>query len=650
MRRATHRFGFLLLLVALATVAVPLGAQQPELIPRAVLFGNPERATPQISPDGKLMGYLAPDKGVLNVWVRTVGQDDDRVVTKDRKRGIRFFGWAEDNQHVLYNQDREGDENWHLYSVNLNTNAIRDLSPFEGVRVEQVVTDPNFPEQILLGMNLRDPRVFDFHRVNLRTGAIELEAENPGNYVGWLTDHNFQARAAMAATPDGGFQLVVRKDKESPFETFLTWGPDYDGNPHGFTPDGKGLYIEDNLESDTTQLYEIDLATRAKKVLANNPAVDLGEVLIHPTKHHVQAVGFDLARLEWTVLDESVADDFAALANIHPGQFEIINRDNADRTWLVVFSSDRESARYYAYDRESQKAAYLFSARPALEKYTLAPMKPVTITARDGLKLQSYLTVPVGKEAKKLPLVLNVHGGPWGRDRWGYDREAQWLANRGYASLQVNFRGSAGFGQKFLHAGDREWGAKMHDDLIDAVGWAIEEGIADPEQICIYGGSYGGYAALVGAAFTPDAFHCAVDVVGPSNLVTLLKSIPPYWAPVLNMFRYRIGNEETEPEFLHSRSPLFKADAIRIPMLIAQGANDPRVKQAESEQIVAALRQKEKDVDYLVFPDEGHGFARPENRIAFYAAAEQFLARHLGGRAEPPSESEAKLLATVRQE
>lgn len=650
MAQRSRRFLSLLALLMLAALAAPLRAEEPKLIPRELLFGNPERAGPQISPDGKRLGYLAPDQGVLNVWVRTVGKDDDRVITKDRKRGIRFWTWAEDNEHALYVQDRDGDENWHLYSANLSTNVIRDLSPFEGVRVQQIFTDPNFPEQLLIGMNLRDPTVFDLYRVNLRTGAVELEAQNPGNFLGWVTDHEFRVRGAVASQPDGGFQLVVRRDADSPFEPLITWGPDFDGDSHGFTPDGKGLYLEDNLESDTTELYVIDLATKEKKVLANNPQVDIGPVLIHPTRHNVQAVGFNLHRLEWTVLDDTVAEDFAFLTTVHKGQFSVLNRDHADRTWLVAYTSDSEPVRYYAYDREAKEALYLFSNRPKLEGYALAPMKPVTIKARDGLQLHSYLTLPAGKEAKKLPMVLNPHGGPWARDTWGYDSTAQWLANRGYAVLQVNFRGSTGFGREFLHAGDREWGAKMHDDLIDAVNWAIAEGVADPDRICILGGSYGGYAVLAGAAFTPDVFHCGVDIVGPSNLVTLLKSIPPYWKPLQNLFRYRIGNEETEPEFLNSRSPLFKADQIEIPLLIAQGANDPRVKQAESEQIVEALKKKGKPVGYLLFPDEGHGFARPENRLAFFAAAEEFLATHLGGRAEQPSEEESKVLAAVRKE
>ena len=621
----------------------------PVLIPRDVLFGNPQRATPRLSPDARRMAYLAPDEGVLNVWLRTVGQEDDRAITKDRGRGIRIFFWAEDNEHVLYLQDRDGDENWHLYSVHPKTNTVRDLSPYEGVRVEDVFTDPNHPDEILVAMNERDRQVFDLHRVSLQTGEAKLEAENPGNYVGWLTDHDFRVRGATAALPDGGFQLLVSQRPGAPFEPFLTWGPEDNGTALAFTPDGQQLYVGDSLASDTTQLYTIHLETRERTVLSHNPEVDLGPVIIHPTEHHLQAVGYNLHRLEWEVIDGSVADDMAALGRAHSGEISIVSRDHADRNWLVAYTSDQDSVRYYVYRRDSQSAEYLFSNRPDLENYTLAPMKPVTIPARDGLILHSYLTVPEGRKERDLPLVVNVHGGPWARDSWGYDPEAQWLANRGYAVLQVNYRGSVGFGKTFLNAGNREWGAKMHDDLLDSVSWAVGQGIADPEKVCIYGGSYGGYAALVGAAFTPDVFCCAVDIVGPSSIVTLIESIPPYWAPLMDNFRIRVGDIKTEKNFLEARSPLFKTDSIRIPMLVAQGANDPRVKQAESEQIVKVLRAKGKDVDYLLYSDEGHGFARPENRMAFYAAAEEFLARHLGGRVEPANTQEAKLLETVRQ-
>ena len=369
----------------------------------------------------------------------------------------------------------------------------------------------------------------------------------------------------------------------------------------------------------------------------------------HPTEHHVQAVGFALHRLEWTILDERVRADFEALAKLEDGEINIVSRNKADTTWLVAFTRDVGPVRYYAWDRANKSAAFLFSNRPELDKQPLTAMQPVTVTARDGLELICYLTVPKDEEAKELPLVLNVHGGPWARDEWGYDSESQWLANRGYAVLQVNYRGSTGFGKNFLNAGNREWAGRMHDDLLDAVEWAVKEGVADPKRIAIYGGSYGGYAALVGAAFTPDVFSCAVDIVGPSNICTLIESIPPYWAPLMHQFRVRVGDIEKERELLEARSPLFKANEIRIPMLIVQGANDPRVKQAEADQIVEALRGKGKEVDYLLYPDEGHGFSRPENRMAFYAEAEQFLARHLGGRAEPPSEDETALLEKLRK-
>ena len=618
------------------------------LIPRSVLFDNPLKTSPRLSPDGKRIAYLAPDDGVLNVWVGAVGEGDDRVVTRDRTTGIRTFFWAENNETILYAQDSDGDENFHLFAVDPETASSRDLTPFEGARIADVLTDRRHPEEVLVGLNKRDPQVFDLHRIDLRNGEVKLEAENPGVFVGWLTDHEFKVRGATAALPDGGFQLVVSKQPGAEFEPLLTWGPEDNGGALGFTPDGAGLYVEDSLGSNTTQLYSIDLAGGAKTVLARDERVDVGPIVVDPEKHHVQAVGFALHKLEWTVLDESIRADLDALGEVEDGEVSVVSRDRSDRQWLVAYSSDRAAARYYGWDRDQRRATFLFSSRPNLERYELSPMKPVTIRARDGLDLVAYLTTP-GSVDGPSPLVLNVHGGPWARDEWGYDAEAQWLANRGYAVLQVNFRGSTGFGKAFLNAGNREWGAKMHDDLVDAVEWAVAEGVAEPDKIAIYGGSYGGYAALAGAAFTPDLFRCAVDIVGPSNICTLIESIPPYWAPLMHQFRIRVGDIETERDFLESRSPLFRVDEMRIPILIAQGANDPRVKQAESEQIVSALRGKDKDVGYLLFADEGHGFSRPENRMAFYAEAEQFLARHLGGRAEPPSESEAERLVGLRK-
>ncbi len=622
------------------------------LIPRSIIFGNPVKAIPQLSPDGARMCYLAPDEGVLNVWMRTIapgaGGDDDRAITRDRGRGIREYFWSEDGRYVLYLQDQAGDENWHLHAVDPATLEDRDLTPFENVRVDGVQTNHKFPGHILFGMNQRDASAMDMHRLDLATGEITMVAQNPGDYTSWIADNNFEVRAAMAALEDGGTELLLR-DGGVDFESFIIWGPDDQQQLVGFTPDNHGLYLEDSAGVNTTELYEMDIATRTKKTIAGDPTVDLGPVMIHPTRHHVQAVAWAKDRLRWKALDPTLEADFAALEKVFPGQFDIASRDRADTKWLVVFGADKDPARYYAWDRATKAATFLFAARPALEDYTLAPMRAVTIKSRDGLDLVSYLTTPANLEAKNLPMILNVHGGPWVRDTWGYHPEAQWFANRGYACLQVNYRGSTGFGKNFVNAANREWGAKMHDDLVDAVAWAVAEGVADPKRVVIYGGSYGGYAALVGAAFTPDLFAAAVDIVGPSNLMTLLNSIPPYWAPALAMFRVRVGDKETEREFLESRSPLFKADKIKIPMLIAQGANDPRVKQPEAEQIVKALREKGKEVDYLLFPDEGHGFAKPENRMAFYAEAEQFLARQIGGRAEPPSDAEAALLEGLRK-
>ncbi|MCC6729395.1 MAG: S9 family peptidase [Chthonomonadales bacterium] len=606
----------------------------PPLIPRDDLFGNPEKASPQLSPDGRLLAYLAPDEGVLNVWLRTLGQEDDRAITRDRKRGIRMYFWAFDGRHLLYLQDLDGDENWHVWSVDVQAGVIRDLTPFQGAQAEVIDADERFPNEILVGLNVRDARVHDVYRIDLSTGATTLRAENPGDVVGWVADADFRVRGAHAARPDGGFELRVREAEEAEWRALIAWAPDEEGHPYAFTPDGSGLYVSSSIGTDTAELREIDTATGAERTLASRPDVDLGEVMFHPRRHNIQAVGFNRHRLEWVVLDPEIAADLDFLKSRHDGEVHVVSRDQADRLWIALYTLDRAPANYYVYDRQARRLDFLFAARPALEHATLAEMRPVDIPSRDGLTLGSYLTLPPGVEARGLPLVLNVHGGPWARDVWGYDPEAQWLANRGYATLQVNYRGSAGYGKRFLHAGDREWGAKMHDDLVDAVHWAVDQGFADRRRVGIYGGSYGGYAALVGAAFTPDLFACAVDIVGPSSLRTLIESIPPYWEPLKRIFTVRVGDPETEPEFLDSRSPLHRADRIECPLLIAQGANDPRVKQAESEQIVAALRERGKDVEYLLFEDEGHGFARPENRLRFYAAAERFLARYLGGRSQ----------------
>ena len=629
---------FLLMILMSAHTAL---AELPPLIPRNVLFGNPDKASPRLSPDGGMLAYLAPEKDVLNVWARTVGQPDDQVVTADKKRGIRIFFWQQDSEHILYLQDQDGDENWHVYQTNLKTKNTRDLTPFQGVRAEVVAVDPNFPHEMLVGLNLEDRKLHDVYRLNLKSGALELDTKNPGDVSGWTADNALQVRVASVFTPDGGTELRLRDNAKSDWRSFQKWSADETfGGVAAFTPNNQGAWVISSVEANAARLVEFDLASGRSKVISEDPSYDAGGIMTHPTKRTLEAVNFTRARSEWTLIDPSLKPDFEALAKVRNGDFDVVSRDLADKTWIVAYVVDDGPVYYYTFDRASQKEELLFSNRAALEQHKLAPMQPISFKARDGLTIHGYLTLPVGLPPKNLPMVLNVHGGPWGRDAWGLDPEAQWLANRGFAVLQVNFRGSTGYGKKFLNAGDRQWAGTMHDDLIDAKRWAVEQGYADAKKVCIYGGSYGGYATLVGVTFTPDEFSCGVDIVGPSSLVTLIKSIPPYWVPIKSMFDKRVGKLETEEEFLNSRSPLFKADRIKVPLLIGQGANDPRVKQAESDQIVAAMRKNNKPVEYLVFPDEGHGFARPENRLKFYAATEQFLAKYLGGRAEPPSDNE----------
>ncbi|MFQ5864495.1 MAG: S9 family peptidase [bacterium] len=609
---------------------------EPELIPRKVLFGNPEKVSPQISPDGTRMAYLAPVNDVLNVWVKTIGEEDDKAVTKDDDRGIRRYFWAADSKHIMYLQDVGGDENWRLYGVNLETEEIRDLTPFEEVQVRIVERNKNFPNELLIAMNKENPKFHDVYHLDLTTGDLRLVARNTGTIRDWVADANLKVLGAVAATPEGGFDLLYRETEKDNWRKLLTWNSEdaFTSGPVSFSKDGGYIYLEDSRNANASRLVKMEIATKKIEIIAEDPEYDVSNVMIHPDTYEVQAVSFYRSRNEWMVLDESIKDDFDTIAKLDHGDFYVTNRDNADDTWLVRFTKDNGPVSYYAFDRNSKKGTFLFHHRPELIKYTLANMEPISFTARDGLTIHGYITYPIGKGKNNLPMVLNVHGGPWGRDRWGYDSEAQWFANRGYVCLQVNFRGSTGYGKEFVNAGDKEWAGKMHDDLVDAVNWAIDQGIADSAKVAIYGGSYGGYAALVGATFTPDLFCCAVDIVGPSNLITLLRSIPPYWTTYLATFHKRLGNPDTEEEFLKSRSPLFKVDQIKIPLLIAQGANDPRVKKAESDQIVEAMKEKGLECEYMVFPDEGHGFAKPENRLKFYGAAEKFLAKYLGGRYE----------------
>jgi dipeptidyl aminopeptidase/acylaminoacyl peptidase len=611
-------------------------AEEPKLIPRSVIFGNPEKTAPQISPDGKMLAYVAPLEGVLNVWTKTIGKEDDRAITKDTNRGIFNYFWGGDSKQMMYLQDKGGNENWQLYDVELATSETRSLTPYDSIQVQITGRDKHFPTHLIIAMNKDNPQLHDAYHLDLNTGELKMVAQNPGNVVGWVTDNNLVVKLALAPTAEGGMDLLYRDNASNPWKKILTWDSQNSltSAPIGFTKDGQSIYMVDSRDANAARLVKMALGTGKIQVVGEDSLYDVSNALINPDTYEIEAVEFTKDRNEWTVLDPAIKKDFDAIRKVHEGDINITSRDDADRTWIVAFVVDNGPVAYYAYDRQTGKATFLFYHRPELLKYTLASMEPVSFKSRDGLTIHGYITYPPGKPMKNLPMVLNVHGGPWARDTWGYEPEAQWLANRGYACLQVNYRGSTGYGKAFLNAGDKEWGSKMHNDLIDAVNWAIKAGVADPKKVAIYGASYGGYAALVGATFTPDLFCCAVDQMGPSNLMTLLESVPPYWTSMLDLFYKRIGNPKTEAEFLRSRSPLFKVDQIKIPMLIAQGVNDPRVKQAESDQIVEAMKAKGIDTEYMLFDDEGHGFAKPANRLKFYAAAEKFLAKHMGGRHE----------------
>ena len=624
------------------------GSDETRLIPREVLFGNPDKSAARISPDGKRLSYLAPVDGVMNVWVGPLDNPDAaKPVTKDKKRGIRSYNWAFTNEHILYVQDEDGDEDFNIYKVDLASLETTNLTPIKNVRAQIQEVSHRFPKEILIGLNNRDPQYHDVHRLNIETGEKQLIQKNE-QFAGFISDEDYRIRFASKVTDDGGSMLYkpTGKEGDEAWEVFLKipMEDDMSTTTAGFDKSGDVLYLIDSRGRDTGALYTWNLKTDKKDLVASNPLCDVGGIMMHPTENTIQGVSFTYLRTEWEFKDKEVAEDYKYLKTVADGDITVASRTLDDKQWIVAFLLDDGPVKYYHFDRTSRKERFLFSNRKALEDQPLRKMHPVVIKSRDDLNLVSYLTLPPGSDAdgngrpeKPVPMVLNVHGGPWGRDGWGFDPEHQLYANRGYAVLSVNFRGSTGFGKKFVNAGNKEWAGKMHDDLIDATDWAIKEKIAEPDKIAIMGGSYGGYATLVGLTFTPEKFACGVDIVGPSNIITLFKTIPAYWTPVVQMFKNRVGDHESEEgqKLLRERSPLTHVEKIQRPLLIAQGANDPRVKQSEADQIVDAMKEKKIPVTYVLFPDEGHGFARPENNLAFTAVTEAFLSRFLGGRYEP---------------
>jgi dipeptidyl aminopeptidase/acylaminoacyl peptidase len=633
---------------ALPAVAIPALAQtNVPLIPREKIFGNPSQTAGRLSPDGKYISWIAPRDGVLNIYVAPASNPKAaKALTNERQRPIRQYFWAPDSRQIMFINDKGGDENFLLYGVDIASGEQRTLTPFEKTRVQIVGISNQVKDRILIGVNNRDPKWHDVHSLDLKTGKLTPVMMNTGGYSGFLADRKLAIRGASKPRPDGGtdFYRVVNNQVEAqPFEQ-VTLEDSQTTQPAGFTTDGKTLYWIDSRGRDTAAVIAQDVQTGAKTVIAQSARADIGSAMSNPQTGRIEAYGENYLKNEWIPVGNAVKADLDFLKSRLKGEIAVASRTDADDKWIVSVDPVTAPSAAYLYDRKSKALTKLYVTRPELEGAPLAAMKPVEIKTRDGLNMVSYLTLPPGTDPdgdgrpnKAVPMVLLVHGGPWGRDVYGYNGTHQWLANRGYAVLSTNFRASTGFGKKFVSAGNLMWGTKMHDDLLDAVDWAVKRGVTTSDKVAIMGGSYGGYATLAGLAFTPEKFACGVDIVGPSNLNTLLKTIPPYWEAGKAQMYARMGNPTT-PEgqaLLRERSPLYKADQIKRPLLIGQGANDPRVNVAESEQIVNAMKAKGIPVTYVVFPDEGHGFARPQNNIAFNAIAENFLAKCLGGRAEP---------------
>ena len=645
----------ILLGVVTAALAVPtlVAAQGPgsaasavagvPVIPRSALFGNPEKAQARVSPDGKYISFIAPRDGVLNVWLAERGKlDAAKPITNDQKRGIRQHYWAYDNRHVIYAQDADGDENWHLYAVDIVSGTEKDITPYKGARADLVDMSWKKPGVAAVALNDRNPEYQDLWEVDVATGQRTLIEQNNDEMAGYFTDLDLKPKLAQKNTAEGSeiFRRVGNKwvslFKIAQEDSLTT-------APLAIEADGKTAIVQSSIGRDKAAVVRVDIESGKTTVLGSSELADVDQVWFDPKTVSPQAFTFNYIKPGITVLNPSVKKDVDLLTRNLGDGFTVTNRTLDDSIWTVVTDDPRAPATAYLYERKTGKITKLFEQRPALAKAPLVPMNSLELKARDGLTLVSYLSLPPGSDAnndgipdKPVPLVLNVHGGPWGRDTYGFDNEHQWLANRGYAVLSVNFRASTGFGKGFVNAGNKEWGAKMHDDLLDALEWAIAKKVTTADKIAIYGGSYGGYATLAGLTLTPDVFACGVDIVGPSNLETLLASIPPYWKSFYEELASRVGDPRTEDgkKLLAERSPLTHVSAIKKPLLIAQGANDPRVKQAESDQIVKAMKDKNLPVTYVLYPEEGHGFARP-NRTSFYAIAEGFLSQCLGGRYEP---------------
>ena len=606
------------------------------LIPREVLFGPAARQAPRLSPSGGHLAFLAPAEGAPNIWVASTRMTGARPLTH-RSRAIGSFRWTGQDAYLVYPADTDGDEQTHLHLLDRASGHSRDLTPFPGVRADVVAAQAGLPGRLLIQLDRRVPGRPDAYHADLVTGELTLAAENFG-VTDWIPDHRLRVRGAVAPQPGGCLALLVRDAEDLPWRIVyeVGYGDVAVFAPLRFAQEDSAIYLVSSQDAQASRLLRLEVATGSVQVVYEDPmGADVVGAHLDPVTGVPRIAVVQRERRDLEVLDSSVAADVARLRGGCRGDVSLLGADQDDGTWLIQDNTDDAPTSFHLFDRRSGRLRLLFRHRPDLASYQLAPMEPFTVTARDGLVLHGYLTFPPGVPRRGLPTVLAVHGGPWSRDVWGLRAEPQWLANRGYLCVNVNYRGSSGYGKDFVNAGDREWGGRMQDDLLDVVGDLVTRGIADPGRLGILGASYGGYAALAAAAFTPEVFRCAIASAAPSNLATFIAAIPPSWQLVAEELHRRVGHPVADAGFLWSRSPISRVDQIRIPVLIAQGANDPRVRRGESEQIVAAMKQRGIAHEYLLFPDEGHGFARMQNKIAFYAAAERFLAQHLGGWYEP---------------
>ncbi|HRI47807.1 MAG TPA: S9 family peptidase [Ignavibacteriaceae bacterium] len=601
------------------------------LIPMKDFFKNPEKTAFQISPNGEYLAFMMPWESRLNIYVQKIGATEAKRLTSATERDIAGYFWA-NNDRVAYVQDKGGDENFRLYAVNIDGTNEKDLTPFEKVRVDIIDDLEENPDEMIIAMNKNNPQLFDVYRININTGELKEIASNPGNITSWVTDHDGKLRVAI--TTDGvNNSLLYRENENDEFHALLTTSFRETVAPAMFTFDNKNLYMISNIGRDKLALTLYNLKDKKEeKVIYSNDEVDIDNVLASKKMKKLTGVSYTKAKRSYHFLDEGTEKVYKELSKLLPGYEIAISGKNKNEDKLLVRTySDKTRGSFYFYNVTTKEFIKLADVSPWLDEANMAEMKPITYKARDGKVIHGYLTLPKGKVAKNLPVVVNPHGGPWARDSWGFNPEVQFLANRGYAVLQMNFRGSTGFGKEFWMSSFKQWGKTMQDDITDGVEWLKKEGIADPKRIGIYGGSYGGYATLAGLTFTPELYACGVDYVGVSNLFTFMNSIPPYWKPYLDMLYEMVGHPEKDSALLHSASPVFHVDKIKAPLFIAQGANDPRVVKSESDQMVEALKKNGIDVPYLVKDNEGHGFRNEENRFEFYKAMEDFLGKYLGG-------------------